>query len=146
MISESITKLKHICDTKPQQLEAIEDIIFHRVEYSGKWSKKQILGHLIDSATNNHQRFIRIQYESNPSIYYDQNKWVELHAYQDSDKVKLIHFWEVYNRHLVEVMQLIPPSNYELPCTMRDGSIVTLAFIVNDYVSHLEHHLRQILD
>src|SRR6478609_7364599 len=65
-----------------------------------KWSKKEILGHLIDSATNNHQRFIRIQFEDNPVIGYDQNKWVEYSRYQQMSTTELIRFWQTYNQHL----------------------------------------------
>jgi hypothetical protein len=81
MINNSITRLAHLCEIIPPLLFAIGEPAFSSKPAPGKWSKKQIIGHLIDSATNNHQRFVRAQFETRPRIYYDQNKWNEYSYY-----------------------------------------------------------------
>jgi len=111
-----------------------------------KWSKKEILGHLIDSAANNHQRFIRVQFEHRPLIAYDQNSWVTYNHYNELTAKQLIRFWFVYNKHLIEIIKRIPEENLERECKMKDGKFVTLDFLINDYVVHLEHHLNALFD
>ncbi len=118
---------------------------FNHKNSPGKWSKKEILGHLIDSAANNHQRFIRAQYEKVPVIVYDQNKWNELNNWQDADSRHLINFWMMYNHHLISVIKNIPEEKLKLECKTSGDKNVTLEFLVIDYVEHLEHHLNQII-
>ena len=109
-----------------------------------KWSKKEILGHLIDSATNNHHRFVRAQFELEPTILYNQNEWNK-HSYYDSmEDDHIVSFWTWYNRHIIELVRRIPPPMLKRECTMEDGSTRTIAWLFDDYVRHMEHHLRQI--
>ncbi|MGQ0827780.1 MAG: hypothetical protein ACT4ON_05245 [Bacteroidota bacterium] len=75
MTTEPLNRLQHLCDTIPGLLSKIPENDFTNKPRPGKWSKKEILGHLIDSATNNHQRFVRAQFENIPQISYDQNNW-----------------------------------------------------------------------
>jgi hypothetical protein len=110
-----------------------------------KWSKKEIIGHLIDSATNNHQRFVRGQFEAIPEIRYDQNRWNEYNFYQQIDCKQLISFWTIYNRQLVEIIKRIPSENLKKQINVGDN-LLTLEFLINDYVEHLEHHLKQVVD
>ncbi len=110
-----------------------------------KWTRKQVLGHLIDSAANNHQRFIRAQYEDVPHISYDQNRWNALHRYHELDSTQLIEFWTLYNHHLLHVIKAIPADTLQRTCDTGSGQAYTLDFLVDDYVSHMEHHLRQII-
>ena len=109
-----------------------------------KWSKKEIIGHLIDSATNNHQRFVRGQFENRPAIIYDQDKWNEFGFYQQINGQQIISFWAAYNRQLIELIKHIPKENLQLECLVGD-KLLTLNFLINDYVEHLEHHLRQVI-
>jgi len=109
-----------------------------------KWSKKEIIGHLIDSATNNHQRFVRAQFEDMPSIVYDQDKWNQHNYYQQIDKQQLIDFWTIYNRQLATLARLMPTQFWQRECKTNGGQNHTLAFLLEDYVRHLEHHLRQV--
>ena len=146
MINEAINKLNAIVAEYPEQFQGIAEDKFSFKPSPEKWSKKEILGHLIDSATNNHQRFIRAQFEDKPEIYYDQDMWVQYNYYNDMPLNQLIHFWTAYNLQLIEVMKRIPGKNLVLECKMRDGSYLTLDFLVNDYVVHLQHHLNQIVD
>ena len=110
-----------------------------------KWSRKQILGHLIDSAANNHQRFVRAQLES-PLHFpgYAQEQWVETQNYQEESWGYLVACWAGYNRHLLHVLAQIPAEKLKHICVIGGGEPVTLEFMAKDYVRHLEHHLAQI--
>ncbi len=110
-----------------------------------KWSKKEILGHLIDSATNNHHRFVRGQFEEHPEISYDQNNWNKYNYYQQLDIQQLISFWTVYNKQLLAIIREIPTANLIRAC-MIGSNLVTIEFLINDYVKHLAHHLKQIVE
>ena len=109
----------------------------------GKWSRKEILGHLIDSASNNMQRFIRGQYESGSSITYDQDIWVRLNGYKEAPLSELITLWFLLNRQILRIMEKMPAGNLEK--TSRIGQEDhTLVWLMEDYVRHLKHHLAQI--
>src|SRR4051794_21615537 len=108
MIKHSINRLSHLCEIVPPLLTEIGEPAFSMKPAPGKWSKKEIIGHLIDSATNNHQRFVRAQFEAMPQIYYDQNKWNEYSYYDQMDGIQVIAFWAAYNKYLVELIKLIP--------------------------------------
>ena len=144
-ISQSVERLQYLCSTIPPLLQQIteEEFVFKPVPT--QWSKKEILGHLIDSASNNHQRFIRIQYENEPVIFYDQNQWNELSNYNYLVTSDLINFWAIYNQHLIEIIKIIPTENLDRNGVGRDGQKLPLYFYINDYVSHLEHHLKQLV-
>jgi hypothetical protein len=112
----------------------------------GKWSKKEILGHLIDSATNNHQRFVRMQLTAHLELPgYDQEEWVRLQHYQDRPWREIIDMWQVYNNQLVEVIRNIDPKALRNTWRAPDGKDVDLEFVVRDYLVHMRHHLDQIL-
>ncbi len=112
----------------------------------GKWSKKEILGHLIDSATNNHQRFVRMQLTAHLELPgYDQEEWVRLQHYQDRPWREIIDMWQVYNTQLVEVIRNIDPKALRNTWRAPDGKDVDLEFVVRDYLVHMRHHLDQIL-
>ncbi len=144
MITHAIIKLEYLCNTIPQLLLKIDDKSFLEKNRPCKWSKKEILGHLIDSATNNHQRFVGGQFEDKPAIIYDQNKWNQFNFYQQINPQQLIAFWEIYNRQLIELLKQICNESLQLECLVN-GNLLTIDFLVNDYVEHLEYHLRQIV-
>ena len=109
-----------------------------------KWSKKEILGHLIDSAANNHQRFMRLQLQAEISLPgYDQDDWVRLNRYQQRTWNEIVTLWSAYNRHLASVIESLDDSALGHVWHSPDGD-VTLEFIASDYVRHLRHHLAQI--
>jgi hypothetical protein len=140
-----IRRLHAILDTVPSQLFRIEDAAFSAKPHPEKWSKKEILGHLIDSAVNNHHRFIRAQLEEPYTILrYGQNDWVKLNAWQQQESAQVIHLWETYNRQLLEVISRIPEEKLANACISGDER-VTLGWLIADYVDHMEHHLRQII-
>ncbi len=139
-------RILFLCDLVPGKLKQLPAETWTDKPQPDKWSKKEILGHLIDSAANNHQRFVRGQIEDIPTIFYQQDQWVSVQVYQTESISVLILLWESYNRHLVHVIQNIIPANLERECRGKDGTAVTLAFLIKDYVPHLEHHLKQIVD
>jgi len=145
VVTESIERLRLLCEIIPPLLEKITDSEFSFKPSTEKWSKKEILGHLIDSATNNHHRFIRIQYEPEPLISYDQNIWSSLNHHADTDRSQLISFWTLYNKHLVHLLKFIPEENLRLNGSTGNGELIPLHFYITDYIDHLEHHLRQLV-
>lgn len=144
MINTSIDRLRYLCDYVPARLREISEVEFAARPHPDKWSKKGILGHLIDSAANNHHRFVRVQFEDTPTIWYDQDNWVRLSRYDEWPADQLISFWASYNRHLGQLVERIPEASLSRHCRMKDGSTVTLEFLITDYVVHLEHHLHQL--
>lgn len=123
---------------------------------AGDWSAKQILGHLIDSAANNHQRFVRAQYTGDLAFPgYDGDQWVDAQKYNDEDWRELIDLWRAYNLHLVRVVSIIPESvltqqrdKHTLDQiafkTVAQATPTTLEYLIRDYLDHLKHHLDQI--
>ena len=112
---------------------------------NGNWSAKEILGHLIDSAANNHQRFVRGQLDCELiSPGYAQNEWVETERFNNREWTDLIQFWLAYNRHLLHVMSHAAPDRLGTVVHVGNDDPVTLEFVMIDYVRHLRHHLEQL--
>ena len=109
----------------------------------GKWSKKEILGHLVDSAQNNLRRFIVAQYEEAPLIRYQQDEWVRINHYQDYRLEELIQLWQLTNKQLITVLENTAPQTAERTC--QTESLHTINWLATDYFKHLKHHLHQIL-
>lgn len=111
-----------------------------------KWSRKEMLGHLIDSAANNHQRLVRAAYgaaEQFPG--YDQNRWVAIQRHQETEWEDLLQFWTVYNRHLCRLIECLPAEAFSARCGIGKEEPVPLEFVVRDYLRHLRHHLDRLL-
>ncbi len=112
-----------------------------------KWSKREILGHLIDSAANNHQRFVRAVYHAADQFpTYDQNEWVRIQHYNKASWPSLVTLFAAYNHQLCYVIEHIPPDAYSSPCNIGEEQPVQLDFVVKDYLRHLRHHLERILE
>jgi hypothetical protein len=128
------------------RLRQIEDSEASVRPAPGKWSRKEILGHLIDSAANNHQRFVRLQLTSRLDLPgYDGDEWVRLQRYQERSWSDIIDLWRMYNLQLAGVIRLVDPKALRNVWHMPDGNDLDLEFIIRDYVVHMRHHLDQIL-
>jgi hypothetical protein len=115
-------------------------------ETPGSWSKQEILGHLIDSASNNHQRFVRgAQNLAGDFPTYQPNRWVEIQAYNDMNWPDIVELFSCYNLHLCRVIDALPQDVLHHPCHIGRETPVTLQFVIEDYLRHLRHHLETIL-
>ncbi len=111
----------------------------------GAWSRKQVIGHLIDSASNNHQRFVRASLEGSLEFPgYDQEGSVRVQAVQEMPWPGLIALWASYNRYLAHILAHLPEDALQAPCRIGSGTPVTLQFLAEDYLRHLAHHLDQV--
>ena len=145
-------------DSAVEQLLLISEAESAVAKAAGKWSAKEIIGHLIDSASHNHQRFVRAQFKDDLVFPgYEQEEWVRVQRYNDEPWQRLVQLWWHYNSHILHVMSTVPvPTRTKLrakhnlhqlawkPVDEREP--VTLEYFMRDYVDHLQHHLRQIFD
>jgi hypothetical protein len=138
-------ELERILDDARPRLLALDEAAAQQSPVAEKWSRKEILGHLIDSAANNHQRFVLLQIEPTLSLpSYRQPDWVRVQHYQDRRWSELVELWIAYNRHLSHIMRHADPQAAEHVWKAPDGDLA-LAFLMTDYLRHLRHHLDQIL-
>jgi hypothetical protein len=144
-MKELSEQLLFIVDSAEQKLRRVPDRETTCPVLRGGWSRKQVIGHLIDSASNNHQRFVRAAVQGSlefPS--YDQDENVRVQAHQDANWYLLVSLWAAYNRYLAHVIAHLPPGKLDVPCRIGSAATVTLRFLATDYLSHLRHHLKQI--
>ena len=149
-------RLLEAVDAAQPWLAAVDDATSARRPGPGRWSPREVLGHLVDSASNNHQRFVRGQWQEGLVFDgYDQDAWVAAQGYQDTAWPNLVTLWSSYNRHLARVMAAAPAAVREAPRIAHNldrlayrpvpaDQPATLAYFMDDYVDHLEHHLQQI--
>jgi hypothetical protein len=109
-----------------------------------KWSKKEILGHLIDSAQSNIRRFVIAQYEENPFIKYNQDKWVAINNYQHWNTADIIDLWYLLNKQVCHILLNTSSTMYQRSC--QTGETHTIEWLASDYVKHLLHHLHVVLE
>jgi hypothetical protein len=140
--------MKELSDKLVRVVRSAEAILFQVPEaesskpvLSGGWSRKQVLGHLIDSASNNHQRFVRAALQASLDFPgYDQDGCVRVQAVEEADWTLLVSLWAGYNRYLAHVIAHLPDSKLETLCRIGLDEPVTLRFLAEDYL----HHLGQI--
>ncbi|MBK7233703.1 MAG: DinB family protein [Saprospiraceae bacterium] len=148
MIKESIERLEYLCKTIPTLLLQISETEFSVKTNPLKWSKKEIIGHLIDSATNNHHRIVRGQFEERPKITYDNAVWNSGNHYQQMTAKQIVSFWTAYNNYLSELIKHIPIDKMHNEVETGeegDKNILTLENVIIDYIDHMEYHLHQVI-
>jgi hypothetical protein len=145
-------------DSASDRLRTIDEAQAAKPRSDDHWSSKQIIGHLIDSATNNHARFVLGQLKDDLVFPgYDQDGWVRTNHYQDASWLQLVELWRTYNLHLHHVMSHADQAKLNTPCTLHTlqeiafktvpkSEPVTLEYLMRDYVDHLKHHLAQIFE
>jgi hypothetical protein len=148
--------LRTAVDEACRSLSAMSDEVAARRPAPGKWSPKEIIGHLIDSAAHNHQRFVRAQFQEDLVFPgYAQDEWVSAQRYQDAPWAEILELWRAYNRHIARLIEAMPAevrtrerrrhNLHEVAFrTVPADRPTTLDYFMRDYVLHLHHHLRQI--
>jgi len=128
-----------LSDTSP-------NINWDNIPENSKWSNKEIIGHLIDSAHVNLQRFVRCTYSENFKLTYDQVEWVEAQHYQESDINELLMLWKALNMQIIRVLKNYPTNRLQTQCdnSKTEPSLHTVEWLAADYVAHMQHHLKQL--
>lgn len=138
------------------RLRAVTEEQSHRGTSEDNWAPIEILGHLVDSAANNHQRFVSAQFKDDLIFPgYEQERWVSSQKYRDESWPDVIQLWSAYNLHLLHVVSVIPENILTKPRESHSldqiafnlverNQPATLEYLIRDYVDHLRHHLDQI--
>ena len=138
-------ELVEVVETVSQRLDKVSEEEASVRSSSSEWSKKEIVGHLIDSATNNHHRFVRAQQEDELVFpAYEQEEWVRLQEYISNSWEQLISLWRWYNLHLAHIVRHIPAEKLETVCRIGSNEPVTLGYLIEDYLVHMKQHLEQL--
>jgi UTP-glucose-1-phosphate uridylyltransferase len=133
----------HISQYLPD-LRSIDENLLSNKPSPSKWSKKEIIGHLIDSAECNIRRFAVSQYEDSPTINYKQNEWVSINNYQQWKSNELIDLWYLLNRQICEILKNTSSEKAQRICITQE--LHTIEWLAQDYIKHLKHHMHQVLD
>ena len=155
-MQDCVDDLRSTLSSESARLLAMSEKDASRRPAQGKWSPKEIIGHLIDSAANNHARFVRAQIADEMVFEgYEQDAWVRLQRYNERPWSELVSLWQTYNTHIASVIESISPeclsrqrATHNLDevgwRTIPRDQPATLDFFVRDYVGHMKHHLAQI--
>ena len=140
-------ELSHLLENHLPKLQSISEKEWSHKPAPEKWSKKEILGHLVDSAQNNLRRFIVTQYQQNDKIVYVQDDWVKYQGYQEMGSKEILELWLTLNRQIVRVIDRIPREKMNHTCDTGTNvrEFNSLEFLIGDYILHLQHHLQQII-
>lgn len=140
-------ELQEIITVYFNKIGSMDTVEFNSKPHPTKWSKKEVLGHLIDSAQNNLRRFIVGQYEDRPHIVYDQDFWVDANNYRHMPDGDVVGLWKLINERIVAILKKMPVENYERTCNTGKATPTnhSLIWLADDYVKHLKHHLNQII-
>ena len=110
-----------------------------------KWARKEVLGHLIDSACNNQQKFVRMMQQRSVEFPgYAQDDWVDLQKWAAADWTEMVDLWAAYNRHIAYLIEHMNPDFLAHEIRIEGAGPFTLEFIMPDYVEHMKHHLKQV--
>jgi hypothetical protein len=153
---EFLSDFQHTIESGAARLREISEASSGIPRSEEKWSPREIIGHLIDSAANNHQRFVRAQFTDELVFSgYEQEQWVEAQGYQEEPWLALIQLWQSYNQHLLHVVRRAPEETrtklrykhnlHQIASdTITADQPVTLEFFMRDYLEHMQKHLSQI--
>jgi DinB superfamily len=155
-MTELADDLRSIVDSAAQRLRTVPEQQASSPGLDGEWSARQVLGHLIDSAANNHQRFVRAQFVEDLAFPgYDQVRWVLAQHYDGEAWSTLVELWRLYNLHLAHIVDAIPEAVLLRPRSPHTLEVIafhpvkadepaTLEYLIHDYIGHLQHHLAQL--
>jgi hypothetical protein len=145
-MNEVARKFRAALDEVHRALVSVPESLADVPWREGGWTRKQIVGHLLDSAANNRQRFVRA---STGGAYYGpnygQDAWVAAHGYADQKWSTLLEWWETEHEILMAVVDRVSEDRLETRCILDEEAPVTLRFLIEDYVEHQRWHVRQLL-
>lgn len=138
-------RLLRAVDVAEPVLRGLPDKVVSSRPSPDRWTIQEVIGHLIDSASNNHQRFVRAQ-SAAEFVFprYEQNDWVSRQRYDTAAWSDVMTLWAAYNRHLAHVIRQVAPASLATRCVIGPYEPVTLGYLIEDYVTHLRHHLQKI--
>ena len=144
ILADTVSDLLQTVEQSGKRLQSISEEAASLKPAPEKWSRKEILGHLIDSAANNHQRFVRVrQVQSLAFPEYQQNEWAAAQACNDRPWLELIEFWRLYNRHLAHIIRLMPDEMLNRTVAIGPKEPIAVRRLLESYMEHLKHHLEQ---
>jgi hypothetical protein len=146
MVTSAIQRLHQHITTIPNKYRRFTSEELLNKPALGKWSRQEILGHLIDSATNNLQRFNLVQFMPQPYMVYGyrQNELVTVNNYQQLPLEHLLTLWSSLNQQIIYAVENIPAGKLSYTIQLQSGEVKTLAWLIVDYVDHMEHHWKQV--
>lgn len=138
--------LRTIIDTELKRFETITEDEWSYKASPEKWSRKEIIGHLCDSAFTNIRRFVVTQYKENENTVYDQDEWVKAQNYQNIPTAEVINLWKVLNYQIVHIVENMPDEALQRTSdtSKTTPEILTLEVLIKGYIDHLHHHLKTI--
>jgi hypothetical protein len=148
MMERTAQELQQIIGKYAEVFADLTEKEFSQKTRPDKWSRKEVVGHLIDSAQNNLRRFICGQYETTPPhIIYEQEFWVKANGYGNMNSHDVIHLWKLINLQICTVLRSMPATNHTRECDTGRGteSLHSLEWLAKDYVKHLKHHINQVI-
>jgi hypothetical protein len=152
VLIDTINRLNRHVNEVPQNILKFSDTELSFKPKPEKWSKKEILGHLCDSALNNLSRFIRAQFEAEPFAVtpYMQDDWVKINHYQEMKIDDIVNLWMILNKRIINVVLKIPENKLGIECDVSSASFreigerKSLLWLIEDYLVHMEYHLKQL--
>jgi len=152
ILNNTINRLNSLINEVPGKIKQINSDNLSYKKSPGKWSKKEILGHLCDSAVNNLSRFVRAQFEEQPFKItpYAQDDWVRINHYNEMETGELLDYWVSLNKQIVQIISNIPEEKLAVQIELGDAAFregeseKNLLWLIEDYVVHMEYHLKQV--
>ncbi len=140
-------ELREMVDEASEWLGNLTEDVVSKRPGAGQWSAKEILGHLMDSAVNNHQRFVRLQITDDlqfPDYSQDNDRWVAIQGYNRTDWKALIRLWRHINLHLARIIAAVDERSIDNAWQVNRKTRYTLGELMIDYPVHMKGHLKQI--
>lgn len=145
---ELIRNLENLVSEVSKYVSETSDEVLSKKLNPEKWSKKEILGHLIDSGINNLQRFTEIQFDKKPYKLekYNQNELVKANQYHIADPDELLNFLQAINNRIIQIIKAQTSESLEYKIVVNNDTFFNLKYLIVDYVNHFEHHVKQITE
>ncbi|USK73975.1 DinB family protein [Peribacillus frigoritolerans] len=139
-----IAGINHWIGFIPEEFNRMTEKELNHRPMPHKWSKKEILGHLCDSALNNMNRFIKIQYEEHPYVIqsYNQDQWVLVQNYQERPLEEIVNLFCALNKQIIHIITYTPNDRLSNLCDIGNNQLKSMEWLIKDYLEHMEHHIN----